>query len=170
MDKDQSNYRLMFLNVPEVLDTPSAVCSTIPKIASYKNDFDEGISRFNDKARQTRSLVAVRAKKDGLHKALTDRVSTLSGALQACAREQGNTDMAGAAKDTKTCVMRLNDSDVDAFVMDVAPPARESIEALADGGMTGEHRNEWLTTLDAFNEWPPKPRRMIKKYGRMIIF
>jgi hypothetical protein len=161
MNKQQSNYFRMFISTQGFLDEQTAVWSAIPRIVSYKNDLDELIARIASKSEDAGALVGVSDRKNTVKSAIALKGSSLSGVLQAFALEQGDGDLAGKVKASKSDIMRMKEEELSGMIRLLTDTAEKHQSALADFGVGPEIVTELKTSVDEFQGLIGKPRSIL---------
>lgn len=163
MNKVHSNQFRMFLSTQDFLNDHTGVWSAIPRVITYKNQFDELLARINDKAEEAGSVRGVGNRKDQLKKALAIKVSGLAGVLKAYSIEQGDQDLATAVSTSKTAILKMREHEIAPFAKKITSIAEEQLANLADFGITIESNTEILSTLEDFNSLIGKPRIILNQ-------
>ncbi len=161
MNKEQGNYYQMHLNVQGYMDEQTIVWSKIPRIVSYKTDFDALLTRITEVGELSKSTVAVTERKSQLKRAIGAKLAMLSGAIQAFAYEKDDMDLVKKVSITKSVIEKMKDQEIDATVKSILNPIQENLTELADFGVREEMATELHTTLDDFNALIGKPRAIM---------
>lgn len=151
----------MFISTQGFLDEQTAVWSAIPRIVSYKNDLDELIARIASKSEDAGALVGVSDRKNTVKSAIALKGSSLSGVLQAFALEQGDGDLAGKVKASKSDIMRMKEEELSGMIRLLTDTAEKHQSALADFGVGPEIVTELKTSVDEFQGLIGKPRSIL---------
>lgn len=163
MNKEQGNHFQMHLNVQGYMDEQTVVWSKIPRIVSYKNDFDALLTRISEVAELAQSTVAVTERKNILKKGIGAKCAILSGAMQAFAYEKGDMDLVKKVSITRSVIEKMKEQDIDASVKSMLNLLRKNLEELADYGVNEQMAIELETTLEDFNALIGKPRTLMNK-------
>lgn len=158
MNKTQSNHYRMFLNTQEYLDEKTNVWNVIPRVVTYKNNFDELLARIAETSKLTTDSVGVTERKGQLKRAIAKKVAMLSGVMQAYAYDIDDMDLAPKTSLSETEVYRLKDTELQGTVSGFLKLVEQHIGKLADFGLTPETLTELSTTVDEFNTLIGKPR------------
>ncbi|MGQ1947629.1 hypothetical protein ACT3CD_11085 [Geofilum sp. OHC36d9] len=168
MNKTQTNQFRMFLSTQSFLDSNASTWSSIPRIVTYKNGFDEIISRIQSKNESSHLNVGVTQQKGQLKETIAAKTSMLSGILQIIASEQGDEDLVNAVKITRSEIIKLRESDLSATVKNITVKAEENIEALAEFGVTPEVITGINASVDDYNALIGEPRTILsQKYAAL---
>lgn len=161
MKNNLVNYFNMFLNTQDYLDEKSATWSTIPRIVSYKNDFDALLLRIMEMQKKAQGNVAVTERKNQLKRVIAIKTAIVAGALQAYAYETGNMDLVHKTKIAPSSIEKMKEVEVDALVHAILTQVQIYLAELADYGVTDALVTEISTTLDDFNALIGKPRALL---------
>jgi hypothetical protein len=163
MNKTQTNYFNMFLNVQEFFNDNSQIWSNIPRTVSYKNDFDEIIVLLREKSGVSIESISVSNKKDKLKEQIAQKTSAILGILTAFAHEKDDMDLAKQVDLSKSAILRLKDTELVPKVTFFISIARQYIEELADFGLSEASLTELEAMADEFNGLIGKPRSIRNK-------
>lgn len=159
MNKEQTNYLRMFINVQSTMDQKSALWNSVPVILTVKNQFDELLQRIAKVNERTNpNTEGVTASKERILEGLAEKAVVLSGTLQAYAAFNNDEVLASKVKLTKSDILQTRETNVDGLVKPVITAARENLGNLADFMVTGEMITETETSLDDFNAMIGSPR------------
>ncbi|MBI9067257.1 MAG: hypothetical protein JEZ09_08190 [Salinivirgaceae bacterium] len=161
MNKTQQNHYRMFLATQDYLDAQTPVWSTIPRVVTYKNDFDELLTRISELSETASSSVSVTERKKQLRSALSIKISKLSGAMQAYCYDSDNLDLLKKITFSQTDVMRFKEQELDEKIANFLNIMTEHLSNLADFGITNDMVVEASTTHNEFSVLIGKPRVMI---------
>ncbi len=163
MNKTQSKHFRMFLNTQGYADEQTNVWNKIPRVVTYKNDFDELLARISEVSKVAMEGVGVTERKTQLKKILGIKVAQLSGVMLAYAYEIDDMDLLKKVKTTESDIDRLKEADVESKVATIVKITEKYLSSLADFGVTPDLLTELSTTLDEYNALIGKPRIIMNK-------
>jgi hypothetical protein len=161
MNKKNSNQYTMFLTTQGYLDEHTTIWNTIPRVVSYKSDFDELVSRISAQAEAAEGGVGVTARKEQLRKALETKLVGISGAAQAYANEKGDSDLLQKVSINQSDFRKLKEAEIDPYVKSFMTVVRGLLPELADFGVSEAQLAETETTLDELSTLLGKPRVLL---------
>jgi hypothetical protein len=168
MNKEQSKQFGMIISTQNFLDMNTQTWNTIPRMVTYKNQFDELIMRIGDKAKETMQTVSVTERKKALQESLSVKAAALSGAMQILAQENNNPDLLNKVKLNRSDVLLMKEANVAPAISTLMVEAAATQEQLAEFGISEAFLTEVATTLDEFNTLMGKPRIMLNKTYQSI--
>ena len=161
MNKKQRNYFRMFIGTQEFLDNETTTWTSIKRIVFYKNDLDEIIARIITKSEDAGSMIGIGNRKETLKSIIAVKGSSLSGAMQAFAYDNGDTDLAEKVKATKSDIHKMKEEDLGDYIHMLAETTNDNLKVLADFGVSKETLTEIKTTMEEYKALIGKPRSIL---------
>ena len=163
MNKGQTNYFNMFLNVQECLNDNSSVWSNIPRVVTYKTEFDKIIVDLREKSGISIESISVSGKKDKLKQQIAEKVSVILGILTAFAYEKDDTDLVKQVKLSKSAILKIKDTDVVPKAKFFTSIAMQNLKELTDFGLSEASLTELEAIVNEFDGLIGKPRSIRNK-------
>ncbi|MCG8409901.1 MAG: hypothetical protein MI739_01285 [Bacteroidales bacterium] len=168
MNKRNKQHLSMFLTTQNYLDEHTSVWTPIPRVVSYKNDFDELLTRIFDSSNKSASTISITNRKQNLQKVLANKAVKLSGAMQAYCFDTDKIDLQKQISITQSKVVLAKDSEIEPMISLLIVHLNKNLTDLADFGVTEAMVTELQTTLNDFNALIGKPRIILnKKYTEL---
>ena len=163
MNKAQKNYYRMFFTTQEFLNNNATIWSGVPRITTYKNEFDEIMIHLSEKSDETLSEMKITDKKERLKALLGQKLSVVSGILTAYAHENEDFDLVKKVKFVKTDVQKIKEVDLPAIAKSIIVIARNLKDNLVEFGLSDGILDETDLLIEDLNGMIGKPRNIQNK-------
>lgn len=161
MNKEETMYFNMFVQVQRQLDNSPDKWTTIPAITRYKNELDDNIIAIRTKdLKASGSSKGTTVTKQELKNQLSLKVAILCGAMYAYASEQGDEKLISEVGYTTSSLYKLPDTEYAQTVKTLVEKATALLESLTDQGVTADQLTEISTSLDDFHDLIGMPRTL----------
>lgn len=166
MNKDESMYFNMYVQVQRYLDGAPDKWSGVPAIVRYKNNLDSNLTAIKVKDVQSAgTTTGTTVSKSELKNQLSVKAVILCGAMYAYGSEVGDLQLMSQTDYSTSALFKMSDTDFAQTVKGITDLATGLTEALADQGVTSDQVTEVTTSLDDFYEMIGLPRSLSITYS-----
>ncbi len=159
MNKEETMYFDMFVQVQRHLDQSPDKWSAIPAITRYKNTLDENLTAIKAKDLEASgNSKGLTVTKSELKNQLALKIAILCGAMYAYGSEKRDARLTSQVEYSPSSLYKMADMEFAQQVATLIALASDNVSELADQGVSDDQITESSSSLDDFYEMIGKPR------------